>query len=100
MPSRPALPFLPWPAFTIDCLARLMRQVEAVLDALTIRSLESDVERVYAAVRVALERKATPIGAHDMLIAAHAKALDAVCVTDNIAEFKRVPALKVENWIR
>jgi tRNA(fMet)-specific endonuclease VapC len=35
-----------------------------------------------------------------MLIAAHARALDAVCVTDNIAEFKRVPALKVENWIR
>jgi tRNA(fMet)-specific endonuclease VapC len=47
-----------------------------------------------------LERKGTPIGAYDMLIAAHARALDAVCVTDNIAEFKRVPALKVENWIR
>jgi hypothetical protein len=27
-------------------------------------------------------------------------ALDAVCVTDNVAEFKRVPALKVENWLR
>ena len=79
---------------------RLTRQVEAVLDALTIRALESDVERVYAAVRVALERKGTPIGAHDMLIAAHARALDAVCVTDNVGEFKRVPALKVENWIR
>ena len=38
--------------------------------------------------------------AHDMLIAAHARALDAVCVTDNVAEFKRVPALKVENWLR
>jgi predicted nucleic acid-binding protein len=47
-----------------------------------------------------LEKKGTPIGAHDMLIAAHARALDAVCVTDNVAEFKRVPALKVENWIR
>jgi tRNA(fMet)-specific endonuclease VapC len=79
---------------------RLTRQVEAVLEALTIRSLESDVERIYAAIRVALERKGTPIGAHDMLIAAHARALDAICVTDNIAEFKRVPALKVENWIR
>jgi tRNA(fMet)-specific endonuclease VapC len=71
-----------------------------VLDALTIRALESDVEGLYAAVRVALEKKGTPIRAHDMLIAAHARALDAICVTDNIAEFKRVPALKVENWIR
>lgn len=34
-----------------------------------------------------------------MLIAAHARALGAVCVTDNTAEFKRVPALKVENWL-
>jgi tRNA(fMet)-specific endonuclease VapC len=35
-----------------------------------------------------------------MLIASHARALDAVCVTDNVAEFKRVPTLKVENWLR
>jgi len=67
---------------------------------LTIRPLESDVERVYASIRVALEKKGTPIGAHDMLIAAHARAIDAVCVTDNVSEFTRVPALKVENWLR
>ena len=79
---------------------RLTRQVEAVLGALTIRPLESDIERVYAAIRVALEKKGALIGAHDMLIAAHARAIDAVCVTDNVAEFKRVPALKVENWLR
>ncbi len=79
---------------------RLTNQVEAVLGALAIRSLESDVERIYAAIRVALEKKGTPIGAHDMLIAAHARALDAVCVTDNVAEFKRVPSLRVENWLR
>ena len=79
---------------------RLTRQVEAILGALTIRPLESDVERVYVAIRVALEKKGTPIGAHDMLIAAHARTVDAVCVTDNVSEFKRVPALKVENWLR
>jgi tRNA(fMet)-specific endonuclease VapC len=79
---------------------RLTKQVEAVLGALTIRALESDVERTYAAIRVALEKNGTPIGAHDMPIAAHARALDAVCVTDNIAEFKRVPTLRVENWLR
>ncbi len=71
-----------------------------MLSALTVRSLESDVERIYGAIRVGLEKKGTPIGAHDMLIAAHARALDAVCVTDNVAEFRRVPALKVENWLR
>jgi tRNA(fMet)-specific endonuclease VapC len=34
-----------------------------------------------------------------MLIAAQARAIEAICVTDNVAEFKRVPALKVENWL-
>jgi tRNA(fMet)-specific endonuclease VapC len=71
-----------------------------VLSALTLRPLESDIERVYASIRVAVERKGTPIGAHDMLIAAHARAIDAVCVTDNVAEFRRVPALKIENWLK
>ena len=79
---------------------KLTRQVEAVLSAMTIRPLESDIERVYASIRVALERKGTPIGAHDILIAAHARAIDAVCVTDNVAEFRRVPALKIENWLQ
>jgi tRNA(fMet)-specific endonuclease VapC len=79
---------------------KLTRQVEVVLSAMIIKPLESEVERVYASIRVALERKGTPIGAHDMLIAAHARAIDAVCVTDNVAEFKRVPALKVENWVK
>jgi tRNA(fMet)-specific endonuclease VapC len=79
---------------------RLSRQVEAILGALTVKPLESNVERIYASIRVALERKGTPIGAHDMLIAAHARAIDAVCVTDNVGELKRVPALKVESWLR
>ena len=79
---------------------KLTRQVEAILGAISIRPFESDAERVYASIRVALEKKGTPIGAHDMLIAAHARSVDAICVTDNVAEFKRVPALKVENWIR
>jgi tRNA(fMet)-specific endonuclease VapC len=35
-----------------------------------------------------------------VLIAAHARAIDAVCVTDNVAEFRRVPALKIENWLK
>ena len=56
--------------------------------------------RVYASIRVTLGRRGTPIGAHDMLIAAQARAIDAVCVTDSVAEFKRVPALKVENWLK
>ncbi|MBI5786845.1 MAG: type II toxin-antitoxin system VapC family toxin [Rhodocyclales bacterium] len=79
--------------------ARLTRQVEAILGAIAILPFEADADRHYAAIRATLERKGTPIGANDMLIAAHARAIDSVCVTDNLAEFKRVPSLKVENWL-
>jgi len=79
--------------------ARLARQAEIVLGAVEILSFEADADRHYASIRSVLERKGTPIGANDMLIAAHARALGAICVTGNVSEFRRVPALKVENWL-
>ncbi len=52
----------------------------------------------YGKVRAALEKAGKPIGPLDMLIAAHALALDAVLVTHNTREFRRVPGLTVEDW--
>lgn len=78
---------------------RLTRQVEAVLNAISVLPLDAGVDRQYAVIRAALEKKGKPIGANDMLIAAHARAIDAVCVTANVAEFKRVSRLVVENWL-
>jgi tRNA(fMet)-specific endonuclease VapC len=54
----------------------------------------------YGIVRVSLERKGTPIGSMDMLIAAHAVSLDCTLVTNNEREFNRVPSLKIENWVK
>ncbi len=53
----------------------------------------------YGKIRAYLKRQGTPIGANDLLIAAHAVALDATLVSDNTREFLRVPELKLENWI-
>jgi tRNA(fMet)-specific endonuclease VapC len=78
---------------------RLSRQVDAVLGAITVLPLEPGVDRHYAAIRAALEKQGTLIGANDLMIAAHARALRAVCVTANVAEFSRVSGLKVENWL-
>lgn len=46
-----------------------------------------------------LESVGTPIGHNDILIAGHCIAIDAVLVTDNVREFKRVDNLKFENWV-
>ena len=52
----------------------------------------------YGKIRSSLEKNGMPIGALDMLIAAHALAQDLILVTNNDREFKRVPGLKIENW--
>ena len=43
--------------------------------------------------------KGTPIGSLDMLIAAHAKSINCILVTNNEREFNRVNGLQVENWV-
>lgn len=53
----------------------------------------------YGRIRAHLKKKGTPIGANDLLIAAHTLTLDAILVSDNTKEFSRVPKLKLENWI-
>ena len=52
----------------------------------------------YGKVRADLEKRGTPIGPLDMMIAGHAKSLGYTIVTNNIKEFKRVKDLKLENW--
>jgi len=78
---------------------RLSDQIEQVLEPLDILPLESPVEHYYAEIRSTLERRGTPIGPNDLLIAAHALALGLTLVTDNIREFSRVEGLAVENWL-
>jgi tRNA(fMet)-specific endonuclease VapC len=53
----------------------------------------------YADIRVHLQKKGQMIGANDLMIAAHARSMGAVLVTNNEREFRRVPRLKVENWV-
>lgn len=78
---------------------RLARQLERILSAITIVPLEEPADEEYARVRQHLETGGTPIGPNDLLIAAHALALDCLLVTANDREFRRVPGLRVENWL-
>jgi tRNA(fMet)-specific endonuclease VapC len=53
----------------------------------------------YGRIRAWLEAQGTPIGSLDTLIAAHCLSLGTTLITNNTAEFKRVPELKIENWV-
>ncbi len=52
----------------------------------------------YGSIRAFLEKRGTPIGPHDMLLAAIARAKGLIMVTRNTREFMRVPGLNVEDW--
>lgn len=80
--------------------ARLSDQVGAVLQALQILPFEHPADENYGRLRDALEREGTPIGANDMLIAAHAITLGCTLVSDNEREFARIKGLKLANWLR
>jgi len=66
---------------------------------LTIVPWDEDAAECYGSVRAVLERRGTPIGAVDMMIAAHAKSLDITLVTNNQKHFNKVAGLKLENWM-
>ena len=78
---------------------RLTAQVEAILSAIEILPLEEPADQHYGKIRALLESRGGMIGPNDMLIVAHALALDCTVVTANCREFSRVPGLKVDNWL-
>lgn len=80
--------------------ARNQRALDKFLAPLELRPFDDDAMRQYGNLRAELEARGTPIGAMDLLIAAHALALGSVLVTNNLREFQRVPGLELENWAK
>lgn len=70
------------------------------LSAITILPFNQYAAEEYGKVRAELERKGTPIGPMDMLIAGHARAEELVLVTNNTREFFRVENLEAEDWTK
>lgn len=68
------------------------------LSPLSVLEFDNYAAEEYGKVRTELERKGTPIGPMDTLIAAHARAEKMILVTNNTREFNRVEGLNVENW--
>jgi len=80
-------------------VARNEAAVEAFLYPFTILPFGRDSVSTYARLRLQLERGGTRIGALDQLIAAQAVSQRLIVVTNNLREFRRVPGLRVENWL-
>jgi tRNA(fMet)-specific endonuclease VapC len=70
----------------------------AFLPYVEVRESDEHVAEHYADIRADLKRRGALIGANDLFIAAHARALDLTLVTNNTAEFERVKGPALENW--
>lgn len=77
----------------------LTHRVEQLLTALTVLPFDEPADHHYADIRAVLERAGTPIGSHDLFIAAHARSRGMTLVTHNMREFERVPGLRVQDWL-
>lgn len=75
------------------------RVFDGLLQEFSIVAFDAAAARQYGILRANLERQGQLIGPNDLMIAAHALALDGVLVTDNLREFARVPGLRLENWL-
>ena len=78
---------------------RLLKAVEELLGEIEVLPLEVPADTEYGGIRSELEAAGKPIGSKDLLIAAHASAIQATIVTANTDEFKRIRGLNVENWL-
>ena len=79
--------------------ARNRQALEMFLAPLIILPFDDAAVWAYGNLRAELERKGTPIGALDTMIAAHALSQQSTLVTNNTREFARVPGLALENWV-
>ncbi len=79
--------------------AQAFNAIDALCLTMQVLDLDTNVARHYGEIRASLEMKGLPIGANDLWIGAHARALGITLVSNNLREFSRVPGLTVANWV-
>lgn len=80
--------------------ALALEKLASLVSFLPVLSMPEQTAQEYGAIRAHLEAKGEVIGGNDLWIAAHARAAGLILVTNDEAEFTRVPGLKVQNWTR
>ena len=77
---------------------RLLKEVSTFLAPFSSLEFSSEDAHRAGQVRAALEKKGTPIGAYDILLAGQALARGLTLVSNNTGEFRRIKGLKLEDW--
>jgi len=74
--------------------------LDGLLEFLQVDDFPAGAAGDFGEIKATLLSGGKPIGPYDLLIAAHARHIKAVLVTNNEREFRRVPGLSVQNWVK
>jgi len=78
---------------------RNLADINAMVARMEVAAFEEHAAEHFGQLRAELYDVGQPIGPYDMMIAGHARSMGLILVTNNIAEFERVPGLRLENWV-
>jgi tRNA(fMet)-specific endonuclease VapC len=83
-----------------ESIALKLRPIfEILFSGLTLLSMTRPIWLRAAAIRVQLKKRGTPVGPHDLLIAATALEHNLILVTHNLSEFEKIKGLVCESWL-
>ena len=74
--------------------------LDGLLEFLQVEDFPAGAAKDFGEIKAALLTGGKPIGPYDLLIAAHARHIGAVLVTNDERELRRVPGLPVQNWLK
>jgi len=79
---------------------RNLQEVEGLAARLDVLDY-NDLAAVHTGqIRAELAKVGKPVGPYDQMIAGHARSKGFILVTNNMREFKRIPGIRVENWVK
>lgn len=78
---------------------RAVANLNAILSKVGVVPFDDAATARYGELRAMLEKRGSPIGPLDTLIAAHALSLRWTLASHNVREFRRVPGLTVADWL-
>jgi len=79
--------------------AKRKKQLNTFASQVNIFQFGPKEARVAAGIRAELEKRGTPIGPYDILIAGTAVSTNSILITNNKKEFARVDRLRIDNWL-
>jgi tRNA(fMet)-specific endonuclease VapC len=75
------------------------KQLEELCAVVEVLNFGKEEATASAMIRAALEKKGTPIGPYDVMIAGTALSRQGILVTSNTKEFRRIPKLQIIDWL-